>query len=128
MNLIADIAEMASKGMTAAKMAVELELKHGLQVSEAWLEHIMGADGFHAALAQARARLASVVDEPAKLVEEVIAKEDAALLKQADEARAEGFAAPEEVAKLVQSSATSAADLGVPVPAPAAKPADGESQ
>ena len=107
MNLISDIAEMASKGVTAAKMAVELELKHGLQVSEAWLEHIMNADGFHAALANARAKLASVVDEPAKLVEEVIAKEDAVI---------------------VQSSATSAADLGVPVPAPAAKPADGESQ
>lgn len=108
MNLVSDIAEMASKGWTAAKMAVELELKHGVQVSEAWLEHIMGADGFHAALAQARAKLASVVDavegkveavaaEPDKLVEGIVAKEDAVI-----------------------SSATSAANVGVPVPAPAA--------
>ena len=105
MNLISDIAEMASKGLTAAKMAVELELKHGVQVSEAWLDHIMGADGFHAALAQARAKLASLVTEvetkveeiaakPDEVVQEVISKEDAVIQEPAP-AAAEPKAADE---------------------------------
>lgn len=130
MNLIADIAEMASKGVTAARMAVELELKHGVQVSEAWLEHIMGADGFHAALAQARAKLASVVDavegkveeiaaEPDALVKDVIAKEDG--LAQAEGGGDSVNNAPDAKVEVKEEPVPSA-------PEPKAEPQQGDAQ
>ena len=57
MNLIAEIAEGIAQGWSHAKIAVEVELKHGVQVGEAWIARITGADGFAQALTEARARL-----------------------------------------------------------------------
>ena len=42
MNLITEIAEGIAKGWTNAKIALEVELKHGVQVGEAWIARITG--------------------------------------------------------------------------------------
>jgi hypothetical protein len=103
MNLITSIAEHAARGLTAAKIAVELELKHGVQVGEAWIEKIMSSDAFAHARADAQAALVAVEHVPAKLESDVVAGE------------AEIKALPTEVVAAIDAAA--AAMNSTPVPA-----------
>ena len=71
MNLIASIAEGLARGLTSAKISIELELKHGVQVSEAWIEKIMSSDAFSHAQAAAVAALETVEHAPAEVVQAI---------------------------------------------------------
>jgi hypothetical protein len=68
MNIISTIAELISSGYTHAQVAVELEVKHAIQVSEEWVRRITGADGFSAALGEAEAKAKAVVESPVEAV------------------------------------------------------------
>lgn len=85
MNLIESVAESVVKGMKAAEIAVELGVKHGLEVGEAWVSRIMGADGFEAAVDAARERAVADV-----ATAEADVKEEVADVKQEGEAVALG--------------------------------------
>lgn len=71
MNLIESIAQRVVKGAKATAIAVELEVEHGVKVSEAWVQKIMGADGFDKALEDARANAERVGEAAGNLASQV---------------------------------------------------------
>ncbi len=46
MNLIETIGAYVRAGLTSAEIAAKLEIEHAIQVTEAWVEKLRGADGF----------------------------------------------------------------------------------
>lgn len=79
MNIIKVIAEHIAAGLSHAEVVLKLDAENGIQVSEAWLKKIIGADGFTHVLGQVGGEVkkveTEVVDEGKTLVEDAKTEE-----------------------------------------------------
>ena len=119
MNIISTIAELIHAGYSHAQVAVELEAKHAIQVTEAWVGKITGADGFSAALNDAEAKVKAVVEAPVVAAESAGSDVVAEVNKVETEVQA-------ETGKLEADAVP--AEEPAPTPAPSAPAQDGAGE